>query len=229
VVEFRNLFGKLLASGQVDFPMEGDAIGRARWVGGKFQVYEMVPLAPERVTTGPVVGAVIVEGPVLGGAVVTTTGTTSTVGVGVGVGGVGVGVGSVGGAVVTTGTTTTTTTTTVATGVAGPTAGVVVVREPAPVRRDPVSRKVTFRSTDGEWGSLYVDGKKVWEIRSGAQEKSISLLSGDHTIEIKDFMEHESWCKGTLVVAPDQDLTVGLTKEQAPEVYNDAGAFLGCR
>ena len=232
-VEFRNFFGKLVGSGQIDFPLDGDAIARARWTGGKFQVYEIVPLAPEREVHEQVVVGAVVGVPMMGGAVVTTTGTTNTATVGVGVGtvGVGIGVGTVGlgGAVVTTGTTMTTTSTTVTTGMVGGTTGVVVVQEAPRARSQPVIRKVTFRSTDGEWGSVYVDGKRVWEIRAGAQEKSITLMSGEHTVEIKDFMENECWCKGTLVVSYDRDLTIGLTKEQPPEVFNDSGAFLGCR
>jgi hypothetical protein len=223
LVEIRNLVGKLLAAGEVVFPGDSEAIVRAKYSGGAFSVYDTTFLAPE---PGPGTTTVVVAGgaggPLATASVSTTTSSSSTTttvssdGVMVGVGLGGLGLGGTGSVSVTTTETTTTTTG----GGGGYGGGSVIVTEQVPA-----SRRVTFRSTDGEWGSVYVDGKKVWEIRAGAQEKAITLSTGEHTVEIKDFMENETWCKGRLVVDGRTDLVVGLAEGQQPEVYNDSRAW----
>lgn len=233
-VEFRNFVGKLVGQGEFDFPLSGDAIVRARWAGERFSVYEIVPLEPEVVVVAQPqpVGGVVVAGP--GGAVV----------VGGTVGGAVVTGGVVGGTVAVGGVTTTTTTVhtggvvggaIVTGGVVLPT-GVVVVEQRPPqtvvVEQRPApaqSRSVTFRSTDGEWASVYVDGKKIWEVRVGTTERAITLPTGDHTIEVKDFMENTTWCKGRLFVSGYTDLVIGISEGGPFEVYNDGAAFSGCQ
>ena len=89
----------------------------------------------------------------------------------------------------------------------------------------PATRSITFRSTDEEWANVYLDGRKVWEIRAMDREKTITVATGEHTLEIRDFMENETWCKGRLFVDGRTDLIVGITEDQPVEVYNDRFAF----
>lgn len=237
-VEFRTLGGKLIGQSEFDFPLSGDAIVRARWADERFSVYEIVPLETEvtvvpsgtvvvagpthgTVVTGGVVGGTVVTGGVVGGTVVTGGVIGGTVVTGGVVGGT-VAVGGVHGGVIGVGVG-------VPTGVVvveqRPQQVVVVEQRPAPAQ----SRSVTFRSTDGEWGSVFVDGKKIWEIRVGTTERSVVLPAGDHTIEVKDFMESTSWCKGRLYVSGHTDLVIGISEGAPLEVYNDASAFGGCQ
>lgn len=123
-----------------------------------------------------------------------------------------------------------TTTTTITTGFpVFPLGATIVVTEtttPAPPAV-PAARTVTFRSVDQEWGSVYVDGKRVWEIRVGEPEKTLTLATGVHTVEVKDFMESATWTRCRLNVSGATDLVIGVQKESALEVYNDPGACAG--
>jgi hypothetical protein len=229
MIEFRNMFGKLVGEGRVTFPGGGDAIVRAQWKDKTFSVYDTVMLEPE-------VASVVVQVPAyhekttlhvgMGGvsasvhaseSTTTTTTTTTSVSPGMGVhvvaghgmGGMHMGAHGVHSEVTVTETTHTTT---------GP--GVVVVEE-----RVPATRTVTFRSTDEEWANVYIDGARVWEIRAMDTEKSITLSTGEHTLEVKDFMENETWCKGRLLVDGHTDLIIGITEGRPVEVYNDSNAF----
>ncbi len=89
----------------------------------------------------------------------------------------------------------------------------------------PATRKVTFRTTDEEWANIYIDGRKVWEIRAMDTEKTITLATGEHSLLVKDFMEDETWCRGKLIVDGRKDLVIGVTYNRAVEVYNDPKAF----
>lgn len=87
------------------------------------------------------------------------------------------------------------------------------------------SRLVTFRVTDDESVNVWVDGKRVWAFHVGTAEKSVELTTGEHHLELKDFMEDETVCKGQLYVHGDRDLVLGISQAGCVEVYSDPGAF----
>ena len=97
---------------------------------------------------------------------------------------------------------------------------VVVVEEGVPA-----TRTITFRTTDEEWADVYIDGAKVWEIRAMDEEKTVTVSTGEHVLEVKEFMEDKTWCKGRLIVDGATDLIIGITKDKPVEVYNDSDAF----
>ena len=228
LVEFRNFFGKLVGEGKVTFPAEGDAIIRAQWKNKTFSVYDTVLLEAETAS------AVVVETPAPAhsasvqvghsgvhtseSTTTTTTTTTSTAMVpGMGLhlsatvneSGGHMSVGGMHSEVTVTETHTTT---------SAP--EVVVVEEAVPA-----TRTITFRTTDEEWANVYIDGAKVWEIRAMDEEKTVTVTTGEHVLEVKDFMENNTWCKGRLIVDGYTDLIIGITKEKPVEVYNDSDAF----
>jgi len=229
VVEFRNFIGKLVGEGRVTFPGGGDAIVRAQWKNKTFSVYDTVMLDPEPINTVRVevpvhsqsnslhIGHGGVSASVHSSESTTTTTTTTTTmmpGMGLHVSATAnaesghVSVGGMHSEVTVTETHTT----------SGP--GVVVVED-----RVPASRTVTFRTTDQEWANVYIDGAKVWELRAMDTEKTITLTTGEHTLEVKDFMENSTWCKGRLLVDGHTDLIIGISEGRPVEVYNDSNAF----
>lgn len=92
----------------------------------------------------------------------------------------------------------------------------------APVRTAPV--EVQFLSTDGEWANVYVDGEKVLEFRNN-NKGTVTLTPGLHTVEIRDFMENQTWAKGQVKVGAVAPLKIGFSKQGTVEVYNDPGAW----
>lgn len=218
-VELRKFGGKLADEGQVQVPGGGKVLVRARWRDHKFEVLDTVfvdePPPPPQV--------VIVE---------ERPHATEEVHVSVGVGGLGTT-----GSVSTTTSSTSVTTSTHGGGLYGDVTvtttetnetvhvddghGTVVVVDEAP----PGSRNVTFRITDDSWANVYIDGKKVWEPRAMAGEKTISVTTGEHRLTVKDFMDDEIWSNGTLVVDGWTDLIIGITEESQIEVFNDSDAF----
>ena len=238
LVEFRNFIGKLVGEGQVTFPAQGDAIVRAQWKNKTFSVYDTVLLQPETVS------AVVVETPshtestsvhvghagMHASESTTTTTTTTTTNTGmmpgmglhlsasvnetgghVSVGGMhsDVNIGGMHSEVTVTETHTTT---------SAP--EVIVVEETVPA-----TRTITFRTTDEEWANVYIDGAKVWEVRAMDKEKTVTVSTGEHVLEVKDFMENTTWCKGRLIVDGYTDLIIGITEGKPVEVYNDSNAF----
>lgn len=99
---------------------------------------------------------------------------------------------------------------------------VVVVEPPKP---EPV--QVVFSLKDSfDMSNVYVDGQRVVEFRTGDTSKTVTLMSGIHTVEIKSFTEFDTWFKGTLVVTPGEPMKVGFAEDEAFEVYNrPAGAW----
>ena len=90
---------------------------------------------------------------------------------------------------------------------------------PAPPKPEPV--QVVFSLKDSfDMSNVYVDGKRVAEFRTGDKEKIVTLMSGTHTVEVKDFTEFETWFKGTLNVTAGEPLRVGFGEEDGVEVYN---------
>ncbi len=227
VVEFKNMVGKVLGEIELNVPGGGPVEVRGRWANKEFElvdtvfleveepkvvVVESYPEEHESVSVSVGVGGVGVTVTESVGTTTTTTTTTESVHGGVGVYGGGVEV------------TTTETTETVTVGGHGH-GGVVVVHE-EPVERPPASRNVTFRVTDESWANVYIDGKLVYEPRAFAEEKTISLSTGEHHIEVKDFMDNDVWCRGTLVVDGWTDLIIGLAEESQIQVFNDSDAFI---
>lgn len=99
---------------------------------------------------------------------------------------------------------------------------VVVVEPPKP---EPV--QVVFSLKDSfDMSNVYVDGQRVVEFRTGDKSKTVTLMSGIHTVEIKSFTEFDTWFKGTLLVTPGEPMKVGFAEDEAFEVYNrPAGAW----
>ncbi len=95
-------------------------------------------------------------------------------------------------------------------------------------RRDvPANRLVTFRSLDGEWANVYLDGKLVWELRAGESEITLPVATGEHHLFVRDFMDDETWSEGTLVVSGEADLVIGIAENRPVQVFNDRNAFRG--
>ncbi len=195
LVEFRNFGGKLVGEGEVRVPTEGPAIVRARWAGKKFEVYDTVLLEPTP-------DVVVVEHRT---TVVEPAGEHVSVSASVG----GMGMGGIGvSASVSVNESHSTT----------------VVHEDVVV--DTVhtgTRLVTFRVTDDESVNVFIDGKKVWAYHVGSTEKKVEVGAGEHHVELKDFMEDETLCRGQLYV--DRDLVIGISQRGCLEVYSAPGAF----
>jgi len=213
LLEIKNMVGKTLHESDITVPGGGPVEVRARWKDKEFELIDTV-----FVEVAPAPTEVIVverQAPVRDG-----------VSVSIGVPGAGV--------TITGSSSGTTTHETV--NVYGHHGGgeVVVVTEETHYddhhdRREvlPSSRDVTFRVTDDSWSNVYLDGRKVYEPRAMADEKTISVSVGEHTIEVKDFMDNDVWCRGTLIVDGHTDLIIGLAEEKSIEVFNDRGAFIG--
>ncbi len=114
-------------------------------------------------------------------------------------------------------------------GMPGP--AIVVVQQPAapvapavvppPPPPGPTPVDVVFSLKDSfDMSNVYVDGKRVAEFRTGDQEKTVTLMSGPHTVEVKDFTEFHTWFKGTLNVTPGDALRFGYGEDGGAEVYN---------
>jgi len=209
LVEFRNFVGKVVGEGSVRIPTEGPAIVRARWAGKQFSVYDTVLLAPE-----PRTEVVVVEHHT------TVVEPVETVSVSANIGGFGMSASASAGFG---------TVDTVVHHDATVVHSDVVVHETV-VHDDvvvhearPTSALVTFRVTDDESMNLWIDGKRAWAYHVGSAEKAVSIPTGEHFVEVKDFMEDETVCRGQLYV--DRDLTVGISVAGCLQVFNDSTAF----
>lgn len=219
-IEFRKFGGKLADEAEVQVPGGGKVLVRARWRDQKFELIDTVfvdgPPPPTQVIvieerpvhTEEVHVELGVGGLGTSGSVSTTTSTTSVT--------TSLGGGGMYGEDVTVTTTETTETVHVDDGHTE-----VVIIEEAP----PGTRQVTFRVTDDSWANVYLDGKKVWEPRAMAGEKTITVSTGEHRLTVKDFMDDDVWSNGTLVVDGWTDLIIGITEEAQVEVFNDSDAF----
>lgn len=94
---------------------------------------------------------------------------------------------------------------------------------PAPAALGPVP--VEFRSVDGEWADLYVDGEKRAEYRVNSPAVVLSLTPGAHKVEIRDFMGSETWDTGHLMVVGGGTMKVGFGKKSGVEVYTAPQAW----
>ena len=198
-----------VAVGQARIPTEGPAIVRARWAGKQFSVYDTVLLAPE-----PRTEVVVVEHHT------TVVEPVETVSVSANIGGFGMSASASAGFG---------TVDTVVHHDATVVHSDVVVHETV-VHDDvvvhearPTSALVTFRVTDDESMNLWIDGKRAWAYHVGSAEKAVSIPTGEHFVEVKEFMEDETVCRGQLYV--DRDLTVGISVAGCLQVFNDSTAF----
>lgn len=97
-------------------------------------------------------------------------------------------------------------------------------RPPEPPR--PAAVQVIFSLKDNfDLSNVYVDGVRVAEMRTGDRERAVMLMSGIHTVEIKDFTEFETWFRGTLSVTAGEPMRVGYGADEGIEVYNRDGAW----
>lgn len=87
----------------------------------------------------------------------------------------------------------------------------------APTSTVPVP--VEFRSVDGEWADVYVDGKKEAEFRVNTGSVMIPLVPGTHKVEIRDFMGKKVWDSGYLEVVPGPTMKLGFGENAGVEVY----------
>ena len=104
-----------------------------------------------------------------------------------------------------------------------------VADAPVAVASAPV--QVQFSTLDGAWANVYVDGTVIGEFRNRPQSLTVSIDPGAHRVEIKDFMNTETWVLGTLTVPRSFDgtLKLGFGKGRALEVYNAPGAWVAER
>ena len=105
-----------------------------------------------------------------------------------------------------------------------PVAEAAVVVASAPVQ-------VQFATLDGTWADVYVDGTVVGEFRNRPQSWVVPLEPGPHRVEIKDFMNTETWALGVLTVPRgfEGSLKLGFAKGRALEVYNAPGVWVAER
>lgn len=92
------------------------------------------------------------------------------------------------------------------------------VAAPPPASLAPVP--VEFRSIDGEWADLYVDGEKIAEFRVNSPPATVRLTPGAHKVEVRDFMGNETWDAGHLMVVGGGTIKVGFGEKSGVEVYN---------
>lgn len=130
----------------------------------------------------------------------------------VGGGGVSVNIGGMGGTVQETTTTTVVNSQPVAVATVAP-----VVAQPLPDRV-----RLTFRSLDGEWVDIRVDGKVVAEMRND-DEVSVYVTPGVHTVEFLEFMEDQPYASGRLDTDYAEQVTFGLTENSPAVVYDHDG------
>lgn len=209
LLEIKNMVGKTLYETDLQVPSGGPVELRARWKDKAFEIIDTVFV--EAPAPAPEVIVMEREAPV-----------HDRVSVSVGVPGHG-------GVIVSGSASSSSTHESVS--VHGHHGGVVVVTEETRHEPDvrvaiPASRTVTFRVTDGSWSNVYIDGKKVYEPRAMADEETVTVATGEHTIEVKDFMDNEVWCRGTLYVDGHTDLIIGIAEEKPIEVFNDRSAFV---
>lgn len=81
---------------------------------------------------------------------------------------------------------------------------------------------VVFRSQDGEWVDVKINGETVCEIRND-DEESISLKPGVYTVEFFDFMEDEAYARGKLDTTGQSEIVFGV-RETSVELYG-AGSW----
>lgn len=91
-----------------------------------------------------------------------------------------------------------------------------------PASMAPVVVELLPRNT--EWSNVWIDGEKVAEFRVGDTKKSVTLSPGPHRVEVRDFMEDETWLAGTLYVSGPGPMKFGFA-ESGAEVFNNPGAW----
>ena len=116
-------------------------------------------------------------------------------------------------------------TTTVAAGVAGLGVSMTVTESgtvAAPVAAAPGKVSVVFRSRDGEWFDVQVDGQTVAELRN-EDEVRVPVSPGVHTVELVKFMADEPFATGRLDTAGAAEIIFGVRTDGGVEVYNHDG------
>ncbi len=93
---------------------------------------------------------------------------------------------------------------------------------PTPVSTAPVVVELMPRNT--EWSNVWIDGEKVAEFRVGDGKKNVVLSPGPHRVEVRDFMEDETWVIGTLYVTGPGPMKFAFAEDGA-EVYNHPEAW----
>ena len=126
---------------------------------------------------------------------------------------------AMGGTVTETTTVTTTTTT----------EPVMMTHEPLPSIQEPVRAvpshvTLVFRSTDGEWADVVINGKVMAEFRN-EDEISVRVKSGKHTVEIREFMKDDSYTRAKIDTGVADEVVVGITEGQPLECYNHEGCY----
>jgi len=85
---------------------------------------------------------------------------------------------------------------------------------------------VFLRQDHMDMGDVFVDGEKVAKFRTGGDDReSVSLMTGTHTVIIKDFTGFDTWSTGTLTVTAGDAIKVGFGEDEGVEVYNRTGAW----
>jgi hypothetical protein len=101
----------------------------------------------------------------------------------------------------------------------------------APVAVVSAPVQVQFATLDAAWANVYVDGTVVGEFRNRPQSLTVPVEVGAHRVEIKDFMNTETWVLGVLTVPRgfEGSLKLGFAKGRALEVYNAPGVWVAER
>ena len=93
-----------------------------------------------------------------------------------------------------------------------------------PVRVAPSHTTLVFRSTDGEWADVVINGKVMAEFRN-EDEISVRVKSGKHTVEIREFMNDKSYTRAKIHTGYADEVVVGITEGQPIECYNHEGCY----
>jgi hypothetical protein len=112
--------------------------------------------------------------------------------------------------------------------------GAVATPVTAPVRpappvawRPPVPSqvKLVFRSTDGEWADVLVDGLVVAELRN-QPEAVVWTTPGQHTVEVREFLGRGSYAAQRIDTGYADTFTFGI-REHQPLICYDHPTFQG--
>lgn len=100
----------------------------------------------------------------------------------------------------------------------------VKVSDTVPVAPEVVGGTVLiFRSADGEWVDVRVDGELVAQLRSSQAEERVRVREGVHHVSFTGFMEEAPYAQGQLTAGEDEEIVFGVQRRSRVEVYGHDG------
>lgn len=100
----------------------------------------------------------------------------------------------------------------------------VKVSDEVPVAPEIVGGTVlVFRSVDGEWVDVRVDGELVAQLRGSNAEERVRVRDGVHHVSFTGFMEEAPYAQGQLTAGEDEEVVFGVQRKSGVEVYGHDG------